>query len=120
MTEANGSLTPDTRPPAPVARTKTYSIVAVASLGLLAGLSAIGTYHLDVQTRATLLSQHGPAVIGTPFAILIATILVSGARAIDDEFGGSLLGVALKGTAATLLAWVGIFFAVVLAIRTLW
>jgi hypothetical protein len=120
MTEANGSPTPDIRPPAPVARTKTYPIVAIASLGLLAGLSAIGLYHLDVQTKATLLSQHGPAVIGTPFAILVATILVSGARAVDGEFGGSLLGVELKGAAATLLAWLSVFFAVILAIRTLW
>ncbi|MGI3899314.1 MAG: hypothetical protein ACRYGP_31205 [Janthinobacterium lividum] len=87
---------------------------------MLAGLSAIGLYHLNVQTKATLLSQHGPAVIGTPFAILVATILVSGARAVDGEFGGSLLGIELEGAVATLLAWLSIFLAVVLAVRTLW
>lgn len=59
-------------------------------------------------------------LIGTPFAILVATTLVSGARAVDGEFGGSLLGVELKGAAAILLAWFIVFLAVVLAIRALW
>ena len=120
MTEPNGSPTPDARPPAHMAKTKIYAIVAVASLGLLAGLCVIGLHRLDAQTKATLSSQHGPALVGTPFAILVATILVSGARAVDGEFGGSLLGIELKGAVATLLAWLSVFLAVVLAIRMLW
>lgn len=120
MTEANAPTTADSRPPAPAAGIKTYPIVAVISLGLLAGLGAVAFYSVEAQTMATLMTLHGPALIGTPFAILVATILVSGARAVDGQLSGSLLGVELRGAAATLLAWLLVFLAVVFAIRALW
>ena len=120
MTEVNGSPTPETPRRPLVAGAKTHFIIAVVSLGLLAGLGAIGLAHLNDQTEASLLSLHGPALIGTPFAILVATTLVAGARAVDGEFGGTLLGVELKGGGATLFAWLAVFSAIVLAIRALW
>ena len=55
-----------------------------------------------------------------PAAILLATALVWGARAIDGERGMSLLGVELKGRAAFLAGWLVVFTAIVLAIRALW
>ena len=59
-------------------------------------------------------------MIGIPAAILIATIVVSGARALDGEAGFTFFGTVVTGGGAIALLWLAVFAAVVLAIRTLW
>ena len=120
MIEENGTAMPNNQLRSPVASRKTYSIIALVSLCLLVGLTAAVLYHLDAQTKATLLSQHAPALIGTPFAILVTTLLVSGARAIDGELSGSLFDAELRGATAILFSWLPMFLAFVFALRLLW
>jgi len=120
MTEPTDATTPKDGASVPGGERKAHLALAVVSLVLLAVAGAIGLWRTDASAAALALSQHGPALIGTPAAILLATALVSGARAIDGEFGMSLLGVELKGGAALLAAWLVVFTAIVLAIRALW
>jgi hypothetical protein len=94
--------------------------IAAFSVGLLLALTLGSVFLAWPAVRADWLAQHGPAMIGIPAAVLIATVVVSSARALDGEAGFAFLGAAATGSGAFVLMWLAVFAAVVLAIRTLW
>ena len=93
--------------------------IAALSVGLLLALTLGDVSFAWPAVRADWLAQHGPAVIGIPAAILIATVVVSSAPALDGEAGFAFLD-RVAGSGAFVLMWLAVFAAVVLAIRTLW
>jgi hypothetical protein len=97
-----------------------HGVLASPSLLIVAGLVCRAASKLDGAVLADLISRHGPAVIGMPFAAAIATGLVSGVRAIDGKLRISLLGLEIEGAGAALLGWIAAFSAIILAIRALW
>jgi hypothetical protein len=99
---------------------KAEAWIAALSVVFLLALIVGGVSFAGPAVRAEWVAQHGPAAIGIPAAILIATIVVSGARALDGEAGLTFLGVVVTGGSALALLWLAVFAAVVLAIRTLW
>lgn len=97
---------------------------ALICLAVLIGLIFVAcrllSYHLDAAGWASLLSRHGPALIGVPFGISIATCVVTAARAIDGPVEFKMVGLDMKGSAALLFAWFAIFSAIAFAVRALW
>lgn len=85
---------------------------------VLAGVR--GRSLLDAAVFTDPLSRHGPAAIGVPVAILVDTALVCGLRAIGRRFQVSMVGLRSEGAATSLLGWLAIFSAIVLAFRALW
>lgn len=94
--------------------------IAALSVVLLLVLIVGGLFFAGPAVRADWFALHGPAVIGIPAAILIATIVVSGACALDDDSSLAFPGTAIKGGGALVLAWLAVFAALVVAIRALW
>lgn len=94
--------------------------IAVLSAVLLGALTGAVVWMASPVALADVLAQHGPAVIGIPAAILLATALVAGVRAIDGDIRLTVLGTDRRGAGATLVSWLTIFAAVVIAIRALW
>ena len=124
MTTAGAPSNGQGNPAKPQTARLAYGWIAVISallLGALIGaLTRCGLWCAGPIVRADVLAQHGPAVIGVPTAILIATSVVCGARAIDGEMSLVLPGVEIKGAGAVVVCWLAVFSAVALAIRALW
>ena len=94
--------------------------IALLSVVLLVILIFGGVFVAGPSVRADLLALYGPAVTGIPAAIPVATMVVSGICAHDDEGGLSSPSTAIKGGVALMLGWLAVFAAMVLAIRALW
>lgn len=120
MNEANEYPESPTAGSQPKSGRVAYGVISIVSVVLLTGLCGVGLWHLQSAALSALLSEHTPALIGMPVAVLIAIILVSGARVIDGHLDFSILGIGVKGACAVLLAWLAIFTSIVLAIRALW
>jgi hypothetical protein len=97
-----------------------HALIAVHSVVLLLVLIVGGLFVAGPSVRADWFALHGPAVIGIPAAILIATMVVSGACALDDEGSLAFPGSAIKGGGALVLGWLAVFAVIVLALRALW
>lgn len=96
-----------------------HGMIAVASIAGLVALGWYGTASLG-PSGAVLLERHGPCVIGVPFAVGVATALVSGIRALDGELQFEVLGKKTAGAGATLIGWAATFSTIALAARALW
>lgn len=97
-----------------------HALIAVLSVFLLLVFIVGRLDFAGPSVRAHWLALHAPAVIGVPAAILIATMVVSGACALDDEGSLAFPGSAIKGGGALVLGWLAVFAAIVLALRALW
>jgi len=94
----------------------------VAVAALLLSILAVWRAHSAITPEAwsNLLDQHGPALIGIPIAVGVATILVSSLRAVDGPLRIEFLGLRAKGAGATVLYWLLAFVATGLIVRALW
>ena len=64
--------------------------------------------------------RHGPALVGVPAAVCLATSVTCAARAIDGNMDFDFLGVRAQGGTATGGLWLAVFLAVALSVRWLW
>lgn len=120
MTEMGPTATPQEDTSKAGSAGKPFAWIAVSAALLLVTLMVCAVSFAGADLRAEWIARHGPAVIGIPTAILVATIVVSGARALDGETKFAFLGFAIAGGGAAVLLWLTIFITVVLAIRGLW
>lgn len=121
MTEpAPVETTPAARPANDFGERIMHSFAAFISLLALVALGWCGIAKLEGAALAGLIAQHGPALIGIPVAVAMATCVVSGFRAIDGRLRIRLLGIETEGAGAAVLSWIVVFSGVVLAIRALW
>jgi hypothetical protein len=119
-----GSALPETsnapHPARDVGARIAHGVLGSLSLSLLAVVGWWGTVRLNGEVLADLIVRHGPAVIGVPLAMAVATGLIGGLRAIDGKLRVALFGLEAEGAGAALLGWVAVFSAIILAIRALW
>lgn len=113
------------KPAVPPAATPTVLRFVYAGLAILALVIAICFMHkgvaaLDAVASPSFAGEHAPALFGLPIAVLLATVLVCGARALEREFRIEFLGLRADGAGALLLSWIGVFSVLALAIRGLW
>lgn len=97
-----------------------FGWLAFGSIVLLGVLIGCTLWSVGPAGRSELLTRHGPAVIGIPAAILVATAVVCGARSVGGDFKLAVLGADSKGASALLASRLSVFAAVVIAIRALW
>ena len=95
---------------------------AVAVLTLIALIGATWAAHAAISAGnwSLLLDRHGPALLGIPAALGVATILTSAARAIEGPLRIDFLGFRSEGAVAAVVCWVLTFGTVALAVRALW
>lgn len=78
---------------------------------------------LDIATATTgpaLVRDHAPALLGLPVLVALATAIICGARTLDTRARVEILGLRANGAGATILSWVLVFSALVIALRALW
>jgi len=97
-----------------------WSAISIIGVGVL----VLGGWRmrqvLSSYDPASLLDRHGPAVIGIPLAVCVATIFVGVMRAIEGQFKLDFLGLKAEGAAASACLWIAAFAAISLVIRVLW
>lgn len=93
------------------------SLVALIVLGVAAWWLLAS---LKPEVLGTLVERHGPALIGVPAAVCLATAVTCAARAIDGKVGFDFLGVRAQGATATGGLWLTVFLAVALSVKWLW
>jgi hypothetical protein len=85
---------------------------------------AVGAWRLlaavPVNDLSALLNLHGPALLGIPAAVGVATVLIGVIRAADGTLQFDILGLKAEGAAAAAILWVTAFLAIALSIRALW
>ena len=87
-------------------------VLGVAAWWLLASLKP--------ELLGKLVENHGPALVGVPAAVCLATAVTCAARAIDGRVGVDCLGVRAQGAIATGGLWLTVFLAVALSVKWLW
>jgi hypothetical protein len=117
---APSELAPAAPPGSDLGARIVHGFLASIALLCLVTLGWRGVWKLDGAVLADLVARHGPAVIGVPVAVAMATSVVGGFRAIDGKLRVRLLGVEADGAGAAVICWIIVFLGVVLSIRALW
>lgn len=97
-----------------------YAGVAVASLTASIALGWKSFCVLGGSQSPPALVDHAPALFGMPFAITAALALICCTRALDPQAHLDLLGLRVRGAAATIVCWIVVFAVLTIAIRALW
>ena len=94
-----------------------YALISAAAVAIVSWLFRGAEWTI----RDANSSGNGGIVISAaiPFAIGVATALVSGLRALDGALTFSVLGVHVRGASAMLIAWIASFGALITAFRVL-
>ena len=97
-----------------------YVWIFGVTLLLITAAVVIAAYRTKPDVWGVLLRDHGPALLGVPFAFLVATLVVATMRILEGDIDLTFVVKNLKGGGAALIAWLSVFGAVVCAIRVLW
>jgi hypothetical protein len=111
--------------PSRYAAAQIASRVAYAALatGVVVALVVIARHPseaLGAIDLATIIDRHGPVVLRTPAAAILALFLVSLTRALDGPMAPEFFGIKSEGASATCIVWIALFAAISVSIRALW
>ena len=117
--DANGKVGNQAHQDSSIARLVCLMVSVTALVCLAFGVWWIFA-SLDSGSLLELVERHGPALVGVPAAVCLATAVTCAARAIDGNMDFDFLGVRAQGGTATGGLWLAVFLAVALSVRWLW
>jgi hypothetical protein len=91
-------------------------VVPVIAAGLFTGLLAL----LPFEKLLPIVTQHFAAVVGLPFAALLAAFIVIALKHVEGPLRFEGLGFKFEGGSGEVVLWVICFLAITTAIRVLW
>ena len=90
-------------------------IVGIGFLVAIASFAALKTGELS-----KIMLAHFPAIVGLPFAALLALVIVLFLESRSGNLEFEAIGLKFRGASGPIVLWVLAFLAIVLAVRSLW